>query len=281
MIVVGLVLATAAAVLVISLGRRTRVSAAEPPTVQVAYVVVATREVPENTRVPADAVVIKPFPAAYLPAGAATTLDQVTDKYTTTRLAQDQIVLASQVSAARRGSNIAAAVPPGKLAVWLPIPDLAAQTGGLRPGDRVDLLLTLALPYAAAGQPAAAPSGGGAPAAAQTSQTTQLTLQNVELFFLGAAGAESGSTAQTTQGGSSLVASQAAAPPGTHVAVVLLEPQDAVIAKFIKDAGGTVDLALRSRDWPDAAATDPVTLETLATRFGFRASSGGGGAATR
>jgi Flp pilus assembly protein CpaB len=191
---------------------------------------------------------------------------------------RDQIVLESQLSAARRGANVAASVPPGKLAVWLPIPDLLSQTGGLRPGNRVDLLLTLGIP--AAGPAAAVPSGG-APAAGQTSQpvpTTQLTLQNVELFFLGT---PSGAAAASPSGQAGALVSTPAAPPGTHVAVVLLEPQDALIAKFVKDSGGTIDLALRSGDWSDRATTDPVTLDVLADRFAFRGrgagTTGGGG----
>jgi hypothetical protein len=62
------------------------------------------------------------------------------------------------------------------------------------------------------------------------------------------------------------------------VAVVLLDPQDALAAKFIKDAGGSIDLALRSRDWPDQVTAEPVTLDALVNRFGFRAGTGTGAA---
>ena len=271
MIALGLLLAALAAVLVMSLGRRTGARSTPTQEVAVSYVVVATRDIAENARVPADALVVKPFPAAYLPAGTAGALEQVAGKYTATRIARDQVVLLSQLTESARGANIAAAVPPGKLAVWLPLPELTAQTGGLRAGDRVDVLLTLAIP--AAGQAGSAPSG---PAAAATPAvpTTQLTLQNVELFFIGSAAAANGAPS----GSGGLVPGQAAPAAVTaaaRVAVVLLEPQDALTAKFIKDAGGTIDLALRSRDWPEAVATDPVTLDTLVNRFGFRGRTAG------
>src|SRR6266545_8246823 len=75
MIALGLVLATTAAVLVLSLGRRSRATVAASQSVPVSFVVVATRDIAENTRIPSDAVAAKPFPAAYVPAGALTAPD--------------------------------------------------------------------------------------------------------------------------------------------------------------------------------------------------------------
>src|SRR5436190_19328323 len=90
MIALGLMLATLAGVLVISLGRRTTARSASAQEVPVSYVVVATRDIAENARVPADAVAVKPFPAAYVPAGAAGTLEEISGQYTTTRITRDQ-----------------------------------------------------------------------------------------------------------------------------------------------------------------------------------------------
>ena len=278
MIVLGIVFAIAAAVMVVSLGRRARASAAETQNVQVAYVVVAARDIAEAAEIPADAVTIKPFPAAYLPAGAAAQVTDVAGKFATTRLAQDQIVLTSHVSPTRRSGTLAAGIPPGKVAVWLPLPELVAQTGGLRPGDRVDVLLSLALPASGAGAVSGQLSQSGAAAGAQPAagQTTQLTLQNVEVYSVGTAGGSgaqgSGAGQPASSVGGAATQPAPAAPVGARTALVLLEPQDAVVAKFIKDSGGTIDLALRSREWPDVVTTSPVTADALADRFGFRTS---------
>ncbi|MGH2352758.1 MAG: Flp pilus assembly protein CpaB [Chloroflexota bacterium] len=256
MMVLGVVLATAAAVLVLILGRRVRATAAAAQTVSIAYVVMVTRDVPEATRIPADAVAVKPFPAAFVPAGATTTAEEVVGKFATTRLTRDQIVLTAQISPTRRGANLSEAIPPGKVAYWMPVPDLPAQTGGLRAGDRVDILLSLTVPPPP-GQPADQARG----------ITTQMSLQNVEIFFIGTSGAEAAASNPAGQTGQ---AGGAAAPPGTRVAVVLLDPQEAVQAKFIKDSGGTVDVVLRSRESTEEVATEAVTIDSFADRFRFR-----------
>ena len=243
---IGLALAVLAALLVFFVARQSRTQAVASESVAQVYAVTATREVASGAAIPADAVTVKPFPAAFAPEGVVSTVDQVVGKYATTRLTRDQLVLSSHVAAGRPGANLAENIPPGKVGMWLALPDLLIQAGGLRAGDRVDILLTLNLP--------AGTEGGAGP-------TSQLTLQNVEVFFVGVTGAPAG---QGGQGG------QEGAPAPPRLALLLVEPQDAVAAKFIKDSGGTIDFVLRSRQWGDAASTEPVNAQALLDRFGFR-----------
>jgi pilus assembly protein CpaB len=238
----GLALAVLAALLVFVVARRARTQVADGGPVAQVYAVMATREVAAGTAIPADAVTVKPFPAAFAPEGVVSTVDQVVGRYATTRLTRDQLVLSSQVSSARPGANLAETIPPGKVGLWVTLPDLIVQAGGLRAGDRVDILLSLALPAGTEG-------GSGL--------TTQVTLQNVEIFFVGA------TTPQAPP-------AEGAAPAPPRMALLLVEPQDAVTAKFIKDSGGTIDFVLRSRQWADAASPEAVNLQTLLDRFGFR-----------
>ncbi len=293
MIAIGIVLAAAAAVIVLALGRRavpTSPPTAATQSVQVAYVVVAARDIAESTPLTPESVVVKAFPAAYAPAGAASTVEEVVGKFVTTRLVREQIILTTQLSATRRVGSLATGVPPGKLAVWMALPELPAQTGGLRAGDRIDLLFSVAVPAArvpsASNDPGAQPAnalGAAPPAAAPAAEAgralaTQLTLQNIEVFAVGPAGAASTAApapAAPAAGGvaAPVQAAPAAAPaaaPDAKTAILLLDPQDALVAKFIKDNGGVVDLALRSREWADVATTEAVTIDSLVLRFGFR-----------
>lgn len=285
MIVVGIVLAVAAAVLVLQLGRRAGIAPATAPevqTVQVAYVVVASRDIPESTSLTADSIAVRAFPAAYAPAGAAATLEEVVGKFATTRLVREQIVLTTQLSTTRRAGSLATGVPPGKLAVWMALPELSAQTGGLRAGDRIDLLFSVSVPA-----PVTSGASGASGTAAQPSSTvavaypsgdapralaTQLTLQNVEVFSIGAANASPPPLAGGIAGPPPATSPQPAATQAadSKIALLLLDPQDALVAKFVKDSGGTVDIALRSREWPDVVTTEPVTIDSVVHRFGFR-----------
>src|SRR5204862_6225671 len=135
-------------------------------------------------------------------------------------------------------------VPPGRVVVWLPMPERIAGTVGFRPGDRLDVLLSLPLSLTAAPEGAAASSSGSS----KLGNSTQTTLQNVEIFALGErqeAGVSAGSGAV-----------QAKPAGGNQPLALLVDHQDAIIIKYIKDSGGTIDLALRSSDEDKIVRTD-------------------------
>ncbi|MBI3972707.1 MAG: Flp pilus assembly protein CpaB [Chloroflexi bacterium] len=250
MVVAGVALAAVAAYLVLNITRRAQTAAQER--VPQTFVVMATQDVPEFTPIPPEAIAVKPFPASFAPPGAATTVEAVVGKYATTRLTRDQVVLTSQLSASRSAARSPSlAIPEGKVAFWMPVPDLLAQSGALQSGDHVDLLLTVTL------------TGTNG----QKGMTTQTTVQNAEVFFLGVAGADQQS-GQGQQAGRP--ANQNAPKPGANLMAVIIDPQDAVIAKFIKDSGGTIDLVLRGRDWQDRVETAAVNADALVDRFQFR-----------
>lgn len=251
LMVCGVALAGLAALLVMGMARQSQHAAGQG--VRQVYVVMATKEIAEFTPIRADAVAVKPFPAAFVPPGTVSTVDEVVGKFASTRLVRDQLVLSSQISAAKRSSNLSATIPPGKVAFWMPMPDLLAQSGGLQPGDHLDILLSISLSASQGGQ------GKGI--------TTQTTLQNVEVFFVGSANADVVSSAAAV--GPS-VSQSAAGRAATKVVVFLVDHQDAVLTKFIKDSGGTIDLVLRSKDAPGVVQTESVTADTIVERFYFR-----------
>ena len=70
--------------------------------------------------------------------------------------------------------------------------------------------------------------------------------------------ARSGQGAQVRSGG------------GNQPLALLVDHQDALIIKYIKDSGGTIDLALRWSDEDRIVRTDAVTVDSIAERFRFR-----------
>jgi Flp pilus assembly protein CpaB len=258
LMLVGLALAVLAATQVIRMSERAQAEAAK--STQPVYVVMATQDIPSSAPIASSAVAVKAFPASFVPPGAATRVEDVTGKFSTTQITRDQIVLSSQVSNARRVDTPSAGVPAGKVAFWMPVPDLLAQSGGLQAGDKVDILLTIGLTRVTTpgGQAQGGQGDQGQPPTTRN-VTTQSTIQNAEVLFIGPAVNDQG---QVTQAG--------VAKPGQKIMAVLLDPQDAVISKFIKDTGGTVDLVLRARDWQDRVETEAVTADSLVDRFRFR-----------
>ena len=234
-------------------------------TIPQVYVVTASRDIPQFTAITADALSVKAFPAAFAPPGAAAKIEDLSGKFAAATITRDQIVLTSQVSATRRTSNLSATIPPGKVGFWMPLPELLLQSGGLQAGDHVDVLLSLELTMR------------GTTLTGQTQEvtsiSTQNTLQNVEVFFAGAAtnaDLPDGAAPATASASGGATGIGGAAKQPAKVVVFLLDPQDAVLAKWVKDSGGTIDLVLRSDQTTDSATTESVNADTVIERFKFR-----------
>jgi hypothetical protein len=107
--------------------------------------------------------------------------------------------------------------------------------------------------------------------------STQTTLQNVEVYGIGTDEVSRAAVLNNTNG--------QVAPPGTDPATAQQQPrpaptskavgflvdhQDAVIVKFIKDSGGTIDFVVRSSEEHQIVRTDAMTTDAIAERFRFR-----------
>jgi pilus assembly protein CpaB len=250
----GILLAGAASLIVFGIAQQAgEQSKAVIPQV---YVVMASREIPDQAVVTPDALVVRPFPAEFAPVGAIAQPEQAVGKFAVGTIYRDQILMQGHVSTGKRAPSLSDRVPPGKVVVWLPMPDLLAGQIGFKPGDRLDILLSLKLNPNSLGSSADDKSGSG--------MSTQTTLQNIEIFAIGEQ-AQAGAQATSNSASTSARASASAQP-----LALLVDHQDAIIIKYIKDSGGTVDLALRSSDEERIVRTDAVTVDSVAERFRFR-----------
>jgi Flp pilus assembly protein CpaB len=136
--------------------------------------------------------------------------------------------------------------------MWLPQPEALSGTNILKPGDHVDLLLTATM------------SSG----ADKSDLTTQTTLQNIEVYRIGddELNVPPSAPAQTNNGRTPTPTRQT----GKQSIGLLVDHQNAVIMKFVKDSGGTLDLVTRSADDEQLVRTDGVTLDALTEQFRFR-----------
>ncbi|HEU5315233.1 MAG TPA: Flp pilus assembly protein CpaB [Chloroflexota bacterium] len=250
----GVILAATAGMLVLNTGKRAQAASDTRQAAREQLVVVATREIPELATIRAGDVALKPFPVGYTPAGAAIKIEDVVGKVATTRIVPDQLVLQPQVATVSAAKTPSVAIPADRVVFWMPLPDLLAQSNALRPGDKVDILLSVGI----------SPASGGSSSQVK-SLTTQTTLQAVEVYAIGTTYSalpadDKNKAGQQTQSSQAQVKTVA----------FVLNPQDAVLAKFIKDSNGTIDLVLRSREAQDVAPTEAVTADTLVDRFQFR-----------
>ncbi|MFN8635835.1 MAG: Flp pilus assembly protein CpaB [Chloroflexota bacterium] len=249
----GILLAGGASVIVLGIAKQAgEASRAVIPQV---YVVMAVREIPDQAVVTPDSLVVRPFPAEFAPVGAISQPEQAVGKFAVGTIYKDQIIMNGHVTTAKKSPSMSDRVPPGKVVVWLPMPDLLAGQVGFKPGDRLDILLSMRMLQDQIG-------GEENKGNVANAMSTQTTLQNVEIFALGEQ-----IQAGVQASGSGVSARTAAS---SQPLALLVDHQDAIIIKYIKDSGGTIDLALRSSDEERIVRTDAVTIDSVSERFRFR-----------
>jgi len=57
--------------------------------------------------------------------------------------------------------------------------------------------------------------------------------------------------------------------PSERLLILIVDPQEAVIIKYLKDSGGVIDFALRAPTSERLFDTEPVTINYLARRYGI------------
>jgi len=252
----GVILAILAALLTFRLlSTAAPAGAASGQTVTVP-VVVARNDIPMRTLLTDDMVMVRQMPPELVPAGAATTLDQVVGKINKSHLVMGEVVLTERLAdPTKKGTDVLFTMPEDKILIALPADDLMSRTGLLKPGDKVDILYSLEVE----------PSGeGGMSTGSGSSRLVTLSaLQNQEISAIVVA--DSG----TEMGVAMESANQAGLDLAKRKRAILLavDPQDALVLKHLKDAGGIVDFALRAPTNEQFLRTEPVTEDYLTDRY--------------
>jgi pilus assembly protein CpaB len=207
-------------------------------------VAVAAQAVPVGTQLTAEMLQIREIPVESTAEGAVATVDDAVGKITMVEIYPGEVVLAQRLADPNVVSGegrTALVVSEGQVLMAFPTADLMSQAGVLKPGDHVDLLFSLQFPDMAAGT--------------DTPEGEQLAtfnlLQNVTIAALvGGKPATEG----TSQG-----------PP--EALLLTIAPQDALVLKYVKDAGGTVDIVLRGPGDTGPYETNPVDVDYMINRY--------------
>jgi len=103
-------------------------------------VVHAAKPIAVGQRITLPDVELRAVPASAIPADAARSLDEVVGRYATLPMLKGEGILAAKTSDRTPGSNLAALIPPGSVAVSVAISDVVSTGRFIAPGDRVDVL---------------------------------------------------------------------------------------------------------------------------------------------
>jgi pilus assembly protein CpaB len=245
LILLGLVLALATGGLVYNLLRQAvpAQSAAvtlPPTTVPTRPIPVAGHELSAGTVISETDITFQDYPEALIPVGILTDTAEIQGQMLAEALQQGEFFRPAQMTGNATGP-LSKQISAEKVVVAFPVGDLLAQSKAIHEGDHVDLLLTLDIQEESATE-------------TRAGKATNLTLQNVKVFRI----VRDAPKDEQTQ-------------PEPKVILFEMSPQDAVIAKFVKDSGGTLDLALRSPLDTGTFDTQMINQDYLFDSYNFRA----------
>lgn len=259
-VVIGLVAAVAAGVVVFLLANNV-ITQASNQTTPVARtpaggteVLVAFSDIEANSVVTSSMLVTATFPADLVPSDAYTSTAGLIGNTAKVKVFASQMLLKRQFVAAGGRTGASASVPKGKVLVAFPSTDIINSTGAVQAGDHVDILLTM--PISGTARLDAGAESGSQVGGART-LVSQATLQNVEVY-------NTGVWTPPNQ-----ASSQPQAQQNLKIITFLVEHQEALILKFVKDSGGTIDLVVRSLEEKDSVDTDPVNIDYLVDLYRF------------
>ncbi len=232
-------------------------------------VVVARGPIPANTVLRADNLAVEE--RQNIPSGAAVNAQDVIGLTARRDIAQGEVILMQDITSIGFLENITGTrdlpliLGDDKIAVALAADDILSKWGAVLPGDHVDVLFTMDVVLETPMNPETTTTEEAQ--AAESLQRDQsldnvsvLTLQNLEVLQI----LEEPQVQQTDQ----QQEGQQIQPP-QRALILKIDPQDAVILKYLRDSVGKIDLALRSPSNNTLFDVDPVNINYLVLRYGI------------
>jgi Flp pilus assembly protein CpaB len=144
-----------------------------------------------------------------------------------------------------------------KFAVTLPADDILSNWGAVLPGDHVDVLITFDVILETPMYPDDVVARGeqivGIDRDQRMDSVSALTLQNLEVLQI----VQEPQPEQQEEG----------VAPARRALLLKIDPQDAVVLKYLQDSDATIDLALRNPENSTLYSVEPVNINYLVLRY--------------
>ena len=266
-ILVGLVAAIAAGIVVFALAMNltkgaTTDTAITPPQntpVPSAVVLVAAQDIEPSTLITTSMILTATYPADLVPSDAFTNTAQVVGLAAQQRIPSGLPMLKREfLDTGGRQGIVGVVIPKGKVLAAFPSTDILNSTGAVQKGDHVDILLTL--PISGTARLDNAAGTGSQVQENAKSIVAQETLQNIEVYSTGFWTPPNTAANQNQNQNNQ---------QGLKIVTFIVDHQEALILKYIKDSGGTIDLVVRSLEDNAQAPTDPVNIDYIVDLYKF------------
>jgi pilus assembly protein CpaB len=206
----------------------------------IASVVVAKSDIPAGTTITAEMLKEEKVYRNMLQPRAATDIERIVDKIAIAPIAKGEQVLLNKVTIAGQETSLATKIPRGKRAISIPVDNISAVGGMIRPGDHVDVMGLVPIPVAT-------PDGKTA-----TQMTTMPLFQDVLVL---AVGQEYSSVSAKEEKKSE---KSSAAP----LITLALSPQETSLIAFVQEQG-KIRLVLRSPEDTQVQPAVPASWDVL------------------
>lgn len=211
-------------------------------------IVVAANTIAVRSALTAEDLTVKEMPVEAVPEGAVGQVEDAVGQITLVDLYPGEVVLTQRLvdpNVTSADGRKAVVIAEDEVLMAFPAQDLMSQVGVLKPGDQIDLLFSLNVP------------GPASVEGQDEKQATFNLLENVTISAMVAGQPLRGSNASSD--------ANTAGPP--QAILLTVSPQDALVLKYVKDAGGIVDVVLRAPGMDRPFGTEPVDMDYLINRY--------------
>jgi pilus assembly protein CpaB len=278
---VGILLALVGIIAVGSILRR----AATPPELptpippKTEFVVVTTHDLPIRSILRAEDLTILEVQLELAPPNALTDVEEAAGRITKIALVEGEMVMEHHLADPTNvNKDLAFIIEDEQVLMAFPASDLMSQINILQPGDLVDILASL-------NQPVLPGQVGGSDFATDEGrpeeelftfnalQRVEISAVVIEILPSRRTGSASASASSTGELDAEATPQPTPTPEPSQIEpqaiLVALDPQDALVLKHIKDAGGIVDIVLRAPTSTRFFELSPVMAEYLRDRYGL------------
>jgi pilus assembly protein CpaB len=205
---------------------------------------VAAQPLTAGTTISDTDITTREYPEDLIPVGVVTETSGLVGQVVVEPVAAGEFFRPADLATSGEGA-LSQMIPEARVVMAFPVDDLLSKSMVVREGDHVDLLLSLDVTE-------------NTDTATRQGKATSYTVQNIQVVKV--------VRDRPTEDN-----------PNPPVQSILFEmsPQDAVIAKFVKDSGGTLDLSLRSAVDNTPYQTQAINQDFLVDNYGLKAPQSG------
>jgi pilus assembly protein CpaB len=235
-------------------------------------VVVTTHDLAVRTFLQIEDLTLLDVPVELAPLNAVSELESAVGRVTMIPLVAGEMIsrhhLANPTKEAR---DLAFIIGDDQVLMAFPADDLMSQINILQPGDVVDILASLEQPVLPGPASAADEEPEDELFTFSALQQVEVSAVIVEIVPARGTGTGSASTSLTSSSDANATPQPTPTPQPAEInpqaILMALDPQDALVLKHIKDAGGIIDIVLRAPTAEVRFEISPVMAEYLRDRF--------------